>query len=453
MKKVMISIMLIVVTFMFFACVTPVKFKLIVTFNNGTVTANGTTLTSGTSVEFIENEDVTLQGTPTTNYAFVKFVINGSDVTDNPTTLTMDSDKTVETIFEPKSWIYVGSAGISNAEGAFSNIAIDSDGILYVAYADQINDWKASVKKFNGTSWEFVGAEAFTSPYVWTAEDTSFAIDSNDNLYIAFNDSTNDNKARVMTFNGTEWVNVGSNGFSTGEAHCISIAIDSNDNLYVGYRDSSTIYKETVKKFNGTTWNLVGPDGFTSGGAYASVLAIDGNDTLYVAYSDYNVNDSKATVMKYNGSSWELVGVAGFSAGAIGWPDLAFDSNNTPYITYTDESLISTSGSHGRLVVMKYNGTSWELVGEAGLSEGISTEMSIAFDSNDIPYIAFQDIGMDNKLRVIRFNNTAWESVGPVTITTLNANFPSLVFDNNDVPYVAFVDKTVNNAVSVIKYD
>ena len=46
----------------------------------------------------------------------------------------------------------------------------------------------------------------------------------------------NSDKATVMKYNGSSWVNVGSRGFSAGGAQYISIAIDSSDTPYVLYQ-------------------------------------------------------------------------------------------------------------------------------------------------------------------------------------------------------------------------
>jgi hypothetical protein len=40
--------------------------------------------------------------------------------------------------------------------------------------------------------------------------------------------------------------------------------------------------------------------------------------------------------MKYNGTSWVEVGDAGFSAGSVSLTILALDSDDTPYVAYKD---------------------------------------------------------------------------------------------------------------------
>ncbi len=59
-------------------------------------------------------------------------------------------------------------------------------------------------------------------------------------------------------------------------------------------------------------------------------------------------NSYKATVMKFNGTTWALVGTAGFSADAADYISLALDSSNVPYAAYMDY------GNGYKATVMKY---------------------------------------------------------------------------------------------------
>jgi len=56
--------------------------------------------------------------------------------------------------------------------------------------------------------------------------------------------------------------------------------------------------KATVMKYNGSNWVTVGSAGFSTGQAKFTSLAFDGSGTPYVAYTDYG-NGGNATVMKY----------------------------------------------------------------------------------------------------------------------------------------------------------
>jgi hypothetical protein len=66
--------------------------------------------------------------------------------------------------------------------------------------------------------------------------------------------------------------------------------------------------------------------------------------------------------MKYNGSSWEVVGSPGFSDGEARYTSLAIDNDGTPYVAYSDQN------QNRRATVMKWNGSRWVVVGNPGFS-------------------------------------------------------------------------------------
>jgi hypothetical protein len=266
--------------------------------------------------------------------------------------------------------------------------------------------------KFNGTNWVAVGSAGFSPGGVHY---TSLVIDKNGTPYVAYHDLTNSGKAVVMKYNGSNWVAVGAVGLSAGEAQKISLAIDKSDNLYIAYRDVPNGYKATVKKFDGTNWVTVGSAGFSAGIIDYTSLKIDNNGTPYVAYKD-DANGTKATVMKYNGTSWVTVGTAGFSASAANFTSLAIDNNGVPYVAYRDESLLFPlqTGS----TVMKFDGSNWVQVGQKGFSVQSAEYISMAIDNNDIPYVAYADDYMVGKATVMTYDCPAESKLAICAVTT-----------------------------------
>src|SRR5207248_543305 len=57
---------------------------------------------------------------------------------------------------------------------------------------------------------------------------------------------------------------------------------------------------------------------------------------------------SKASAMKYSGTGWANVGNAGFSAGTANYIKIATDSIGTPYVVYSD------ADNYGKATVMKF---------------------------------------------------------------------------------------------------
>ena len=344
-------------------------------------------------------------------------------------------------------WETVGLPGFSAGSMMYTSLAIDNSGTPYVAYRDSANGAKATVMKFNGTSWELVGSAGFSEGQ---AEDISLAIDDNGTPYLAYRDwelislGVSTQKATVMKFDGTSWVTVGSRGFSAGDAYHISLAI-YNRKPYVAYIDYYETKKATVMKFDGSQWVTVGSAGFSAGEVTYTSLAIDNNGMPYVAYRDYG-NSLKATVMKFNGTNWENVGTPGFSAGGAYYTSLAIYSG-TPYVAYRD------GGNSGRATVMKFNGTNWENVGTPGFSAGSNVySTSLAIDNNGTPYVAYQDSGNSYNVMVMKFNGTEWVNVGSSGFSSSFGFFlTSLAIDDSGTPYVAYQDSEYLNKATVMK--
>jgi hypothetical protein len=188
---------------------------------------------------------------------------------------------------------------------------------------------------------------------------------------------------------------VGSGGISTYSAFHLSLKLDKNNTPYLAYSMVMDFWhnQTTVSKFTGTTWVTVGPPYFSgekSSTLYNS-LAFDSNNTPYVAYQDNTTN--KDSVMKFNGSAWVPVGSVISATGGGSWTSLALDKNDTPYLAY-QETYWGTVIDY-KATVRKFNGTDWETLGPVGFSIAGAEYTSLALDSNNTPFVAYDDGGIN----------------------------------------------------------
>jgi len=80
----------------------------------------------------------------------------------------------------------------------------------------------------------------------------------------------------------------------------------------------------------------VGSAGFSTGQALYTCIAFDQSSRPYVAYVDEG-NSSKATIMSFDALNWTAVGGMAFSAGKADYTRLAFSQNTgEPYVVYED---------------------------------------------------------------------------------------------------------------------
>jgi type IX secretion system substrate protein len=197
--------------------------------------------------------------------------------------------------YNGSSWVNVGTPGFSASIPYDASLAIDKSGTPYLAYGDPAYGNKVTVMKYNGSSWVNVGTPGVSVSGGQTYE-TSLAIDQSGTPYVAYRDVALTQKATVIKYNGSSWVPVGSAGFSVSGAVNTSIAIDGTGTPYIAFEDYAKFRKATVMKYNGSSWVNAGSPGFSGGQAYNSSIVMDGKGSPYVVYTD-DGKSWKASVM------------------------------------------------------------------------------------------------------------------------------------------------------------
>ncbi|MBP6912705.1 MAG: hypothetical protein KBB86_02090 [Candidatus Pacebacteria bacterium] len=350
-------------------------------------------------------------------------------------------------------WQGVGNSNFSGSVAQFISIDLDSKDVPYVAFQDWANSAKATVMKYDSSSskWVNVGSAGFSAGKI---DNTSFVIDSSDVPHVAYVDYANNHMATVMKYDGSGWVSVGNTGFSPGRVSYTSLAIDSNNVPYVAFQDWANSAKATVMKYDSSSskWVNVGSAGFSSSSVTQTSLATDSSGVPYIAFED-GANNRKATVMKYDSSSskWVSVGSAGFSPGGQVL-DLSFaiDGNDVPYVAFREEPFSATSY---KITVMKYDGSKWIMVGGGSFSNGGAQDISLKIDSNNVPYVVFQDIAAGTKATVMKYDSSSskWVSVGSAGFSNDSVYFVDIALDSHDKVYVAFRDNSTYG-INVMNY-
>lgn len=194
--------------------------------------------------------------------------------------------------------------------------------------------------------------------------------------------------------------------------------------------------KALLKDVYTQQWEALGPIGFTDSEASNFDLKLDRDQQLYLVFRDTRYSYQQATLMKFNGESWDIIGQRGFSEGTVNMPKLAFDGSNTPYVAFTD--FYNDLNYPKRTSVMKYNGTDWEYVGSRGFTSHNAVYISIVIDVNNIPYIAFGDASTPGRRSVMKFNGTSWEYVGKPGFSESTAINGNMVIDSKRTLYVTY---------------
>ena len=350
-----------------------------------------------------------------------------------------------------RSWATVGQAGISANKATDISLAVSATGTAYVAYNDTMLG--VTVQRFNGTSWELVGAAGFSPSAI-----PRLTIDSTGKPLVVFVDGTH---AQAMRFDGQSWVTSGQMDFSPNNAFAGSL-VAAGGRLYSAFGILVGNDNPKVFEYNGTTWTILPPNPANLFDQlnyhWSSSLAVDGTGAPYIATADGSAS-GRATVTKWDGTSWVRVGSAGFSEGgetqgaAVHLPALAFDSTNHPYLAYIQDQ----SGPEPRVSVMKNNGAGWALVGAAGISPPAVESSILVVDSLDIPFVSYVHTnGAVFPVEVLKFDGVAWVPTGPgggaaVGVTT-DAFSSSFVKGPSGTLYLAFADHSAGDKVTIAAY-
>jgi hypothetical protein len=352
-------------------------------------------------------------------------------------------------------WKAVGMESFSDGAASYVSLFVEND-TPYVAYRDEAHGNKLTVKTFNGTQWVNLGSPGFSfGEIVWNTDIYVFQ----GTPYVAYQDkSTNPSgKAVVMKFNGNTWERVGRPGLALGFSPDaapelnLHIAPAAPPVPYVAFQDWGHDKKATVMRWNNVNWVYVGGEPAISTGLANSVSLDVYLGSSYVAYADQLTDDNigKATVRQFDGNAWVDVGNAGFSEAEAPYTTLDLDENRVPYVAYQDRAHAN------KATVMKYAAGIWQPVGSPGISSGIAGQPVQVVVDGTTPYLAYPDETRGWKVSVKKFSGTSWTDLGSPEAPTNNGDVTyghSLAVVGGK-PYLAFVDVSKGRKVTVLVYE
>ena len=344
-----------------------------------------------------------------------------------------------------------------------SDVVLDSNGIPHVAVMTP--DQEVFVMKYEENRWQTIGSPTdFDSNFV--AKNTaqvfstlSLAIDSKDTPYLVYGGYFEGSSKLIVTrYVDGEWEEVGDMNELAKPFYLFfnSLAFDENDTPYLssmvmGYSPNDYLQVFTYTNGNWEEIDLIKDKRFSR----VTEIGVAANGNLNVAYNFYDsVSQTSKVVMRTyehagEGSVWNAANESEIAVDTADMPSLAMDPSGVPYLVYQKSKVVN---------VAKYTGSVWEAVGttEVSAKNIVNSEtsvkyiVSIDFDSEGTPYVAYRDNVDGGRVKVLKYENMNWIPVEYEGIATKATTNVKLAIDNLGSIYVGYV---VGQVLKVMKHD
>ena len=142
--------------------------------------------------------------------------------------------------------------------------------------------------------------------------------------------------------------------------------------------------------------------------------------------------------------SWQTLGTKGFGSQDITNITIAVDKNNVPYVFFIENE---------KGTVMKFDGNSWVNLSSSGSFPSVDNYTSFVLDNAGVPYVGYTSKASDWKPIVKKFVEGRWEEVGSLNLYGASILEPYMAIDKDDAPYIVFSDGRYKYNPTVKKYN
>lgn len=301
-----------------------------------------------------------------------------------------------------------------------------------------------SLQTAQSQTWSYVGSPLFSNGNTVGGVDLQFL--SNGTPIAAYAQSSYNapyiGGAAVKYYNGTDWVNLGTNPIVTQNPTEVKIAVDANNTIYTAIHLGPFI---KIFKLNGD-WQEIGEITDVYNGSYREFsFKVDGNGVPYIVFTYTSPNLTYPACKKYDGSNWVNIGsnngiITSQSTDATA---ISFDENNVPYVA------ISRENNARKVDLYKYENTtdSWIQLNSNVLSLQDVYRVNLEIVSSNEMYIGSSgkySFSSDHRPSIVKYDGTSFSWIDSTNMTNRAIDIP-VEYDihyHNGKLYHAFMSGT-----------
>ena len=261
-----------------------------------------------------------------------------------PTTLLFTLCFVLSSLAHAQNWTQVNTDGFGDAGNARATSMAVYNNCLYAGTENSHALWPggtgsgAEVWRYDGTNWVQINTDGFGDRDNETTD--SMAVHNN-YLYVG---TENARGAEVWVYSGAAWVQVNSDGFGNRQNHIADSMAVYNSHLYAG--SGGGLLGARVWQYDGVLWSQANSDGFGDPFNFIAVDLAEYDGHLYVTTK----NPTGAQVWQYGGATWAKIHADGFG-----------DAKNeaAAMAVYNNQLYVGTVNAARGAEVWRYNGATW----------------------------------------------------------------------------------------------
>jgi hypothetical protein len=336
------------------------------------------------------------------------------------------------------------------------------DGTPWIAYADY-NAAQPRVAKWTGSRWEELGkAQTSRSPAVFGVQ-----LDFSPSGQPFVGHRTYDSEAvSIRTWEGNEWRDVPT--LSTNDLNDMAdwnLRIDPAGQPVIATANFETV---EVRRLTGGEWLELGPNMANNipnpNGATITLnkpsLELDPRGNPVVAHLEGTSTLTQLWVQRWTGTEWQRLGDALFLENGfiqVTEPELELAPDGRPHVAWVSNDM-SMPLTRTSVIVSRWTGQAWERMGgPIAAPDGVTPIQAplLKFDDQGRAVLSFlQGTQGDVRIHLRRWNGTSWDTLGePLTGLEKDTLFShTLSIGPDGAPLVAWPQRLGESVISPGRY-